>query len=89
MIKLTNSLRTQLSKKALAAFQILFENLGKTMDINVDFVIPSLIKSAGHTNKFIAQSAEAALIAGCQNCNEIKIASAALSLAASRTNSVK
>ena len=54
MIKLTNSLRTVLSKKALEAFKVLFQNLGKSIDINVEMIIPSLIKSAGHTNKFIA-----------------------------------
>jgi len=35
------------------------------MDINVCLLIPVLIKNAGHTNQFIAQEAEKAMIAGC------------------------
>jgi len=49
----------------LGAIYTLFGNLKKVMDINVSILIPVLIKNAGHTNSFIAEEAEKALIAGC------------------------
>lgn len=60
------------------------------MDINISILIPILIKNAGHTNQFIAEEAEKALIAGCQNCSEQLVVNSALSTSTgSRHNSIK
>jgi len=59
------------------------------MDINVDDIVPSLIKNAAHTNKFIAGEAESALISACHNASEHKVVTAAFILCDSRTNTVK
>ena len=64
----------------------MFKNLKKKMDMNVEMFIPSLIKNAGHTNKFIALEAEKALILACENCTEDKIISSSLGVANTRTN---
>lgn len=79
LIKLCSCLRTQISRNALGAIQALFFNLKKGMDINIAILIPILIKNAGHTNSFIAEEAEKALIAGCQNCSEQLVINSALS----------
>lgn len=89
LIELGSSLRSSLSKNALETMQILFSNLKKGMDINVDLMVPTLVKNAGHTNRFVAAESEKALIAACANCSEAKVATAALTLVNSRTNSVK
>jgi hypothetical protein len=89
LIKLSSSLRTQLSRNALGTLGELFESLKKGMDINVDDVVPSLIKNAGHTNRFISEEAEKALISACQYSSESKVVNAALTLSDSRTNTIK
>jgi len=86
---LCNSLRTQLSRNALATFAIVFENLGKKSDSILDNVIPMLLKKAADTNAFIAEEAEKALVKAWENCSETKLVSAALSLSNTKTNGVK
>ncbi len=89
LIKLSSSLRSQLSRNALSTISDLFENLKKGIDFNVDDIVPSLIKNAGHTNHFIAEEAEKALISACHNATQHKVIAAALTLSDSRTNAVK
>ena len=89
LIKLSSSLRSQLSRNALGTIGELFETLKKGMDINVDDIVPSLIKNAGHTNRFISEEAEKALMAACQNASEHKVVAAALTLSDSRTHAIK
>jgi hypothetical protein len=86
---LCNSLRTQLSRNALGAYAMVFENLGKKVDSILDHVIPMLLKKAADTNAFIAEEAEKALVRACENCSELKIVTAALSLSKVKTNGVK
>lgn len=48
-----------------------------------------LLKKAADTNAFIAEEAEKALVKACENCSEIKIVSAALSLSKIKISGVK
>lgn len=86
---LCNSLRTQLSRNALGTFAAVFENLGKKIDCILDGVIPMLLKKAADTNAFIAEEAEKALVKACENCSEVKLVAAALSLSKTKINGVK
>lgn len=73
LIRTANSLRTQLSRSTLATFAVLFENLGKVLDHQLDQIVPVLVKKAGDKNAFIAEEAEKAIIEMCGKSNEAKV----------------
>ena len=73
LIKLTECLRSQVSRNALLTFADVFENLKRQMDASLDTVVPSLLKKAGDTNQFIAEEAEKALMSACRNCTESRV----------------
>ena len=50
LIKLTECLRSQVSRNALHTFVDIFENLKRQMDSSLDTMIPALLKKAGDTN---------------------------------------
>ena len=54
MIKLVDSLRSQLAKNAILTITAILENSStKDMDPNTDIILPTLIKKAADTNVFI------------------------------------
>ena len=73
-MKQTDNLRSQVSKNACMALQVLFQELPtKDLDPNIDLVLGALIKKATDTNQFVSEQAEKALIMVCHACNESKV----------------
>ena len=89
MIKQVESLRSTVSKNALLGITDLFNNLKKTLDNELDFVIPSWMKKACDTNIFLSKAAEDALIAIWKNSTETKVMSSLGSVSNSRAPSTK
>ena len=50
LIKLSESLRSQVSRNALLTFSDIFENLKRQMDASLETVIPPLLRKAADTN---------------------------------------
>jgi hypothetical protein len=83
VIKLTESLRSTLSKNAVMAVNELSSILKRSLDPYFDLMFSKLIKKALDTNSFISEEVKKALISICSNCNEAKVMS---SLATSHTS---
>ena len=74
LVKLVDSLRSQLSKNTLITLKTMIENLPtKDMDPHIDILMPAVLKKAADTNVFISESADACLIAACSYLSENKI----------------
>jgi hypothetical protein len=74
LVKLADSLRSQVSKNACLTVATIYNELtAKECDQQCDLVTPTLLKRATDTNQFISAEAEKALIAVIQNCSEGRI----------------
>lgn len=74
LVKLVDSLRSQLAKNAILTLIAMYENLSnKDMDPSVDQILPSLLKKAADTNVFIAETADKALASVCTYSSEHKV----------------
>lgn len=61
------SLRSTVSKNALLGVKDLIEALKKTMDNEIDYLLPAVMKKATDTNVFLSRAADEVLIAICKN----------------------
>jgi hypothetical protein len=74
LVKLVDSLRSQLAKNAILALHVMYENLPqRDMDTSIDQVLPVMLKRAADSNAFISETAEKALCSLCTYCSENKI----------------
>jgi hypothetical protein len=89
LIKLVDSLRSQLAKGGLQTFVELFKNLKKSMDCTLDAALPHMVRRAADTNQFISQEAEIACLAACQYCTETKVLTALQALSNVKAANIK
>ena len=74
IVKLVDSLRSQLAKNAILALIAFYENLPlRDLDATIDHILPHLLKKAADTNIFIAETADKALASLCTHCSENKV----------------
>ena len=66
LIKLVDSLRSQLAKNTMLTIYTILENVpSKELEHLVDTVLPPLLKKAADTNAFLAESGDQALVSLC------------------------
>jgi hypothetical protein len=68
LTKLSDSLRSSLSKIALITIRDMFHFLKRVMETYLDPLVKILLKRASDTSAFIADEAEAALVTMTINC---------------------
>ena len=74
LIKLADSLRSQLAKNSILAMTTIMENIpAREIDPLVETILPGILKKAADTNAFIQETADKALVCVCQCCSEMKI----------------
>ena len=73
VVKMTESLRSSLSKNAVIVSNELSTKLKRALDPYFDLIFSKLIKKALDTNSFISEEVKKALISLCSNCNENKV----------------
>eukprot|EP00002_Diphylleia_rotans_P035322 TRINITY_DN7695_c0_g1_i4.p1 TRINITY_DN7695_c0_g1~~TRINITY_DN7695_c0_g1_i4.p1 ORF type:complete len:1373 (-),score=287.02 TRINITY_DN7695_c0_g1_i4:153-4271(-) len=67
------NLRSSVSKYALTAVSDLFRSVRKSLDSELDSLVPLLLKKTGESNVFIVEEAEKALFSACDNTTESKL----------------
>ena len=73
VMKLSQSLRSTLSKTALVVINQLSNKLKRQLDTEFDLIFSKLIKKSLDTNTFISQQVKKALVTVCTNSNETKV----------------
>lgn len=69
IMKLSESLRSTLSKTAVVVINELAFKVKKQLDSEFDLIFSKLIKKSLDTNSFISEEVKKALISICSNCN--------------------
>ena len=78
MTKLSDSLRSSLSKIALITIRDMFQFLKRCMETYLDPLVKILLKRGSDTSAFISEEAEAALITMTIVCSDSKVLSCLL-----------
>ena len=78
MTKLSDSLRSSLSKIALITIRDMFTYLKRCMETYLDPLVKILLKRGSDLSSFISAEAEAALLAMTVNCSDSKVLSCLL-----------
>ena len=73
LTKLSDSLRSSLSKIALITIRDMFQFLKRCMETYLDPLVKILLKRGSDTSAFISEEAEAALLTMTINCSDTKI----------------
>ena len=73
LTKLSDSLRSSLSKIALMTIRDMFQFLKRCMETYLDPLVKILLKRGSDTSAFISEEAEAALLTMTINCSDTKI----------------
>ena len=73
MLKLIDSLRSNVSKNALITLTETSNALKKTLDSEADPIILRLMKKSSDTSQFISEEVKKATQAIAQNCSETKM----------------
>lgn len=73
LTKLSDSLRSSLSKIALITIRDMFTFLKRCMETYLDPLLKILLKRGSDTSSFISTEAEAALLAMSVNCSDSKV----------------
>eukprot|EP00003_Mantamonas_plastica_P019248 TRINITY_DN3154_c0_g1_i1.p1 TRINITY_DN3154_c0_g1~~TRINITY_DN3154_c0_g1_i1.p1 ORF type:complete len:1701 (-),score=599.48 TRINITY_DN3154_c0_g1_i1:9-4373(-) len=68
-----NNLRSSITKNAIMCYKDMFSNMGKTMDSQLDYVVPVLVKKTGETNVFITDAVDQALGSMVENATDSKV----------------
>ena len=84
LCKLSDSLRSSLSKIALITLRDMFTFLKRCMEPYLDPIVKILLKRGRDTNYFISEEAESALLSMTVNCSDGKVLA---SLMAQQVNS--
>lgn len=71
--KMSESLRSTLSKNAVIVLNELVSTMKRNFDSSFDLVFSKLIKKALDANSFISEEVKKALTCICSNCNETKV----------------
>lgn len=80
ILKLVESLRSNLSKNALITLTDMCTIFKKQLDPEAEMIIAKLIKKGSDANKFISEEVKQAFIAVSQNCSETKTVPTLLSI---------
>ena len=89
LLKLAESLRSQLSKTALVTIQECFQSLRRKLDSEIDHCALVLFKKAADTNLFIAEAAKRTVEAMPLLANESTVIQALISNCDSRAASIR
>ena len=73
MVKLSNSLRSSLSKIALMTIGDMFQSLKRCMETYLDPLVKILLKRGSDTSAFISEEAETALLTMTMTCSDSKV----------------
>ena len=79
LTKLSDSLRSSLSKIALITIRDMFHFLKRVMETYLDPLVKILLKRGSDTSAFISDEAEAALVTMTINCSDTKVLTCLLS----------
>lgn len=79
LTKLSDSLRSSLSKIALITIRDMFHFLKRVMETYLDPLVKILLKRGSDTSAFISDEAEAALVTMTINCSDTKVLACLLS----------
>lgn len=75
-----DSLRSGVGKNAIMCCRDMFLNLGKSMDNELEMLLPGLVKRAGESNKFLAEEAGLAIQSMLECCTDARIFNALLTI---------
>ena len=78
LTKLSDSLRSSLSKIALITIRDMFQFLKRCMETYLDPLVKILLKRGSDTSVFISEEAEAALLTMTIECSDSKVLSCLL-----------
>ena len=78
LTKLSDSLRSSLSKIALMTIRDMFQFLKRCMETYLDPLVKILLKRGSDTSGFISEEAEAALLTMTVECSDSKVLSCLL-----------
>jgi hypothetical protein len=73
LTKLSDSLRSSLSKIALITIRDMFQFLKRCMETYLDPLVKILLKRGSDTSAFISEEAEAALVTMTIHCSDTKV----------------
>ena len=73
IIKLIESLRSNLSKNAVITLNELSNKMKRMLDSDLDAIFTKLIKKTLDANSFISEEVRKTLISICSNCNENRV----------------
>lgn len=73
IMKLVESLRSNLSKNAVITLNEISNKLKKMLDPELDSIFAKLIKKTLDTNSFISEEVKKSLASVCSNCNEGRV----------------
>ena len=73
IMRLTQSLRSTLSKNGVVMINQLYTQLKRQLDSDLDLIFSKLIKKTLDTNSFISQEVKKALLAVCSNAHDVKV----------------
>lgn len=74
LIKLVDSLRSQVSKNSILTLTSIIELLpAKELDYMIDTILPAFLKKAADTNVFIQESVDKALMTVCSCLSDAKV----------------
>ena len=89
MASAVDNLRSSVSKNALMTYSDFFMGMNKSMDSELDTVVPVLLRKCADTAAFIIVEAENALRAMCKHCTPLKSLTALLAAADHKNASVR
>ena len=73
IMKLTESLRSTLSKNGVMIISEMYTQLKKQLDCDLELIFSKLIKKTLDTNSFISEEVKKALMAVCSNGHDAKV----------------
>ena len=73
LMKLTESLRSTLSKNAVMVVSEMYTQLKRQLDCDLELIFSKLIKKTLDTNSFISEEVKKALLAVCSHGSDVKV----------------
>lgn len=73
IMRLTESLRSTLSKNGVVMINEMYTQLKRQLDCDFDLIFSKLIKKTLDTNSFISEEVKKALLAVCSNASDTKV----------------
>lgn len=88
IVKILESLRSSLVKNCILALIDMVKTLKRSMDLEIESILGSVIKKALESNSFIGGHVNELLEAICENCSEARIVTALLNIMGANKSTV-